>query len=221
MRVTIAAVLALLVGIVVGGYQARSELAEVTSEYEQQACETSPVPAALVAGMLGARAARNQDKSEVSQGDADAMKVKPVVTPSSGSGVSPAVDFEIDTEDAAGIDALADIMAIRTEQSREVLVEYADPTGSQLEEFDAVVGEMNDALTQLATDLGNQARSGNATRSSALVLTSDALNIIIDADNQIYSVFDADQLAGIEDVAIDPFSYVDASVLDAFTAGIE
>jgi hypothetical protein len=221
MRVTIAAVLALLVGIVVGGYQARSELAKVTSEYDQQECETSPVPAALVAGMLGARAARNQDKSEASKGGVDAMKVKPVVTPSSGPGMSPSVDFEINAEDAAGIDALADIMTIRTEQSREVLVEYADPTESQLEEFDAVVDEMNDALTQLAVDLGNQARSGNATRSSALVLTSDALNIIIDADNQIYSVFDADQLAGIEDAAIDPFSYLDASVLDAFTAGIE
>jgi hypothetical protein len=221
MRVTIAAVLALLIGIVVGGYQARSELAEVTAEYAQQDCEKSPVPAALVAGMLGARVARNQDKSEASKGDADAMKVKPGVAPSSDLSRSPSVDFELNTEDAAGIDALADIMTIRTEQSRDVLVEYADPTGSQLEEFDAVVDEMNEALTQLAEDLGNQARSGNATRSSALVLTSDALNIIIDADNQIYSVFDADQLAGIEDAAIDPFSYLDASVLDAFTAGLE
>lgn len=220
MRVTTAAVLALLVGVVVGGYQARSELAEVTAEYAQQDCDSSPVQAALVAGML-AGAARNKDNSEASKGDVDAMKVEPVVTPSSGPGMSPSVDFEINTEDAASIDALADIMTIRTEQSREVLVEYADPTEAQLEEFDSVVGEMNDALTQLAVDLGNQARSGSATRSSALVLTSDALNIIIDADNQIYSVFDADQLAGIEDAAIDPFSYVDASVLDAFTAGIE
>jgi hypothetical protein len=221
MRVTIAAVLALLVGIVVGGYQARSELAEVTAEFEQQDCEKSPIPAALVAGMLGARAARNQDNSQVSQDDVTDGLKNPTTGPSVEGRGSPAIALDINSEEGIDLDAIADIMTLRTEQSRDVLIEKTDPTAAQLEEFDAVIGDMNDALVQLAADLGSQARSGSATRSSALVLTSDALNIIIDADNQIYSVFDADQLAGLDDEVLDPFSYVESSVLDAFTAGLE
>ena len=225
MRTTIAAVFALLIGVVVGGYQARSELAEVTAEFEQQDCEESPVPAALVAGMLSARAARNQSNGQGqtpgsvsdSTGKADVPMEEPLLERSG----SPAVAFDINSDEGADLDALGDIMALRSEQARDVLIEQTDPTEAQLEELDAVIGEMNDALVQLATDIGAQAKAGSATRSSALVLTADALNVIIDADNQIYGVFDADQLSGLDDEALDPFSYVDASVLDAFTASLE
>ena len=224
MRITIAAVLALLVGVVVGGYQARSELADVTAELEQQDCDESPVPAALVAGMLGARAARNQSNEQpLASRSPDEMDRTdtPKDDPSFEGASSPSVAFDISAEDGADLDALGDIMALRSEQARDVLIEKTDPTQAQLEELDVVIGDMNDALVQLATDISAQAQSGSATRSSALVLTADALNVIIDADNQIYGIFDADQLAGLDDEALDPFSYVDASVLDAFTAGLE
>ena len=182
MRVTIAAVVALLVGLILGGYQARSELAEMTAEYEQRDCESNPMPSALVAGILGAGAARN--RAESAGETEDPLNEKPVqdLLPSSKNGGSAPVSVQIDADDIPeDIDALADIMTIRAEQSREVLMEHADPTASQLEEFDSAIGEMNDALAQLAIDLANQANTGTASRSTALVLTSDALNIIIDA----------------------------------------
>lgn len=125
-------------------------------------------------------------------------------------------DWEDFPEDG-GLDAVREAMQLRRTQAREALRQQAGAKEEQLDSVDAAVDGMNTQLQDLADRVfADIVEYGEPDRRQMLEFSSEALDIVIATDDAIRGSFEEDQLWDVEDPALDPFSYVDPTILDAF-----
>lgn len=106
---------------------------------------------------------------------------------------------------------------MRRTQARAALIQDAQPDPDQLQQFDGAVDDMNADLRSLAQDMADKVqREGQPSRHDLMLFASDALDVFITADNRMNGSLTPDQLAAVDDQSVDPFSYVDPSILDRF-----
>lgn len=227
MRALIAAALALLVGVVLGGFGPREELHEAErriAELEAQDC--SPALAGGLASLLAAGAARSAAAPPADTGDRpDAPPRSKREAESARPSAPPDAARPLDRPTPPGarggdrLDSARAAMDLRRAQARAALIEEAAPDDAQLDALDAAVDEMNDELFVLADEAMARLESGETPeRRDVMVFAADALDILITADERLASALDPEQRAAVDEAALDPFSYVDPGLLDLFSS---
>jgi len=212
MRYAIAAAVALVVGIVLGGLFPRAEVRELrsqVSELEERECRTPvgrelatlltrpPVPPPAPAPAPEAWEEPETDEPPPPPGETDV----------------PEPDFAPEE----GIEVMKEALELRRVQARAALLEDADPDDAQLGEFDAAIADMNVALREIAEDVVARVQDyGEPTRHEMMVFAADTLDVLIEAEERMVSTLDEEQLEQVEDASVDPFSYVDPALLDLF-----
>ncbi len=117
--------------------------------------------------------------------------------------------------DEEELEAFRTALELRRAQARAALREQVDPDDEQWESIDGAVEEMNDTLIGLGEELTEMLASGEEpTRRDAMEFTADALDALLDAEDRMRGALDEDQLAEMDDGALDPFSYIDPELID-------
>jgi hypothetical protein len=222
LKYAIAAVVALLLGLVLGGLGPRAEVRALNdriAELEKKDCK-SGVGAGL-ASMFGNRplmddVATGRRQLELpdppEEGPADEAEGAPAeegLVLDFGDGPT-----KVDSPEQAK--ALAkEALEIRRAAARAALEEDAEPDEEQMQQFDEAVAEMNASLMALAEEVVARAESGDVPeRRDMMVFAADSLDIMITAEDGIQASFTEEQLAAMEDGSVDPFSYVDPALVD-------
>jgi len=113
------------------------------------------------------------------------------------------------------IEAARTALELRRTQARAALLEHTDAEDEQLETFDQAVGNMNAVLLGMSDELGEMLDSGEEpARRDAMEFAADALDTLLAAEDAMRAAFGEDQLEGLPDSAVDPFSYVDPAIVD-------
>jgi hypothetical protein len=117
--------------------------------------------------------------------------------------------------DEEELEAFRTALELRRAQARAALGEQVDPDDDQWEAIDGAVEQMNDTLIGLGEELTGIIASGeDPTRRDAMEFTADALDALLDAEDQMRGALDDEQLADLDDEALDPFSYIDPELID-------
>jgi hypothetical protein len=223
--VAIAAV-ALIVGIVLGGLGPRAELREVRQTQAKVAAAPCPegpsVGADLAQFFGGARTMRPPPESP--QARVDRLQAENPAAAELALEIE-AAEAEAEAEVGEALRAAVEngeelelaraALELRAAQARAALVEQADPDRDQQQAIDDAYGEMNESLMDLAGELGDLVAEGREpTRREAMTFAADALDAMLAAEQQVEGALQADQLADLDDGAINPFSHVDPALMD-------
>ncbi len=118
-----------------------------------------------------------------------------------------------DVEEA--MEMAREAMDIRKAQAWAALEEQAGLDEDQMLAFQDAIDQMNDALMRSAEDLVETVTSGEEpTRREALMFADNVLGSIIETDDAIYEILDADQRAAVEEEVLDPLAYVEPDLVD-------
>lgn len=204
-RLLIAA-LALVVGAVIGAAPLRAEARRLQArieEVERRNCGPG------VGSDLG-RMLRGVGSSDPS------ARPKVILPPETDTDAPRVVESRPDPDERGRGRRMAKAaLELRRTQARAALEEQVSPSDAQLDSFDAAIDQMNGELTELADELAARLEGGEMpSRHDQLAFAADALDILVEADANLRASLDPDQLESVDDAAIDPFSYVDPSVLD-------
>lgn len=222
MRALIAAALALLLGVVLGGLGPREDLraaeARIT-ELEAKECER-PVAegfAALLAAGAASRGGPSGDRPEdpptpeAQREDGARPDAPPEEAPEADE---PRSDVPVSGE-ARSLDSARAAMEIRRTQARAAMIERADPDDAQLAEFDDALDDMNDELFGLADEVTARLAAGETPeRRELMTFAAEALDIVLVADERVQASLSEEQLEALDDAAVDPLSYIDPQILD-------
>ncbi|MCB9766434.1 MAG: hypothetical protein H6741_00355 [Alphaproteobacteria bacterium] len=231
MPYVIIAAIALVIGLVVGSAGPRAELRALEdrlAEAEAQECKPavgSELAALLTAGARGGRGAPRPPDDPRAEADRLAREnpeiardLEDIDARRDEARSQMREDLQDAAQDDEGLTAARTVLELRRAQARAALVERANPDGAQLDEIDAAVADMNDALYALADDIVVMLNEGQEpTRRDAMVFAADALDTMIVAEDRITGALDADQLEALEDGSVDPFSYVDPGLVDVLS----
>lgn len=114
------------------------------------------------------------------------------------------------------IEEAAELMDVRAAQARAALFEDIDPSDAQIEAIDAAVIAMNKDLAELAWRFVDDVREhGEPDRLEAMMVGSDALEVLIQTENAMLDSLSDDQIANLRRDGTDPSSFLDASLLEA------
>ncbi|GEM_PF-1143392 len=106
-------------------------------------------------------------------------------------------------------------LELRRAQARAALLEDSDAEDEQMEQFDTAVDAMNGVLLDLTEEMTEMVEGGREPgRREAMEFAADALDALLSAEDNMRSAFRPDQLAEVEDSAIDPFSHIDPAIID-------
>lgn len=125
-------------------------------------------------------------------------------------------DDEQALSDPQTIEAMRDAMDARRAQARQALREQAGASDDQLDAIDQVVDDMNAELRTLAEDFVDTVAGtgGEPGRREMMLFAADTLDVLIGAEDQLYSTLEEGQREGLDDEVLDPLSYVDGSVVE-------
>jgi len=220
MRILIAGMLGVLLGVLIGRVGPAQEISDLQAEHARIAegadCEAQTLGrdlAVLMGGGLHGMQAAPPTEPEFDEAELEELLLK-----AEEDAEVLGEEAEAGLREAAGDDelirALQAAVELRRNQARAALVEDADPSDDQLDELDAAVDDMNASLQGLAQDLVDMLEDGNAPgRRDAMVFAAEALDTMIDAEDRIWDSLDAGQRESVDDASIDPFSYVDQQLL--------
>ncbi|MCO4745071.1 MAG: hypothetical protein KC912_09800 [Proteobacteria bacterium] len=120
-------------------------------------------------------------------------------------------------EDGEGIEVMREAMELRRTQAREALKQAANADEEQLAAIDGAMGQMNDQLRDLAQRMVDDVvEYGEPDRRGTMEFAAEGLDIVLAADTAVRGALTEEQLWDVDDAAVDPFSYVDPSILDVF-----
>jgi hypothetical protein len=218
MRLVITAMVGLLLGGVIGRLGPASDLASLEAELAEARasadCETQSLGRDLAA-LMGSgldtpqRRAPPEPPVDLDAGEAEAEAMREEMT----GGLRR--EFGDDTE----LQVARTALALRKSQARAALVQDADPSDDQLADIDAAVDDMNASLEVLAQDLVDMFEEGGEPgRRDAMVFAAEALDTMIVTEDRIWDSLDDDQRDAVDDGAVDPFSYVDETIVDVLSA---
>jgi hypothetical protein len=212
------AVVALVVGIVLGAWQPRGELLAIRSDMDALKAERAKPCRTSAASNI--RALLHADGDALGHADAKPEPDEPAEDAAEGDDTDvPGAPPDTDAPPAAPRMTPEDVTAAldaRRAQARAALVEQADLDDEQMAAVDAAMDEMNRELAvQVGTFVDAAVSEGDIDRRSMMDLASGALDAVIDADDKMRTILPADVYAEIDDSAVDPFSYISADTLDA------
>ena len=118
--------------------------------------------------------------------------------------------------DPETLDAMRDAMELRRTQAEAALREQAGATEAQMQTVDQIADGMNTELHSLASEFVEtvQASGAEPTRHELMVFAADTLDVLLEAEEQMYGAFDAEQRAAVDEEATDPLSFVDGRVVE-------
>lgn len=223
MKQILAAAIALVIGLVLGGLGPRAQvrvLEDRVEHLEARDCSRGGGLGGGLATMLGERALNMPEAPPPSPSE---PPPEPARAEEAGAVPEPAVELGVELDDtgegAPDLGAVADMMEVRRAQAHQAMLEQVNPDEAQLEDFDRAMDEMNTSLATLAEELVHRVSTGEALdRRDSMVLAADALDVMIRAEDAISQTFSEEQREGTDPSALDPFSYVDASVVDRFAS---
>lgn len=114
------------------------------------------------------------------------------------------------------LSAARDAMALRQRQAWAALEEQARPNREQMADIESALDDMNAELRLLAEDFVARIRDGEPSRRDAMLFAADTLDVLLEADERLFSALDEDQRAALQEETLDPMSYVDPGLLDVF-----
>ncbi len=198
---------ALLVGLVAGGLGPRAEVRGLRAEIDAHEC--GPASGILGDWLLGGafppRGAPGPAPIVATPQPAVEVPGEPTEAPKEDTG-----RFEAPTD---GIAAMEDALSLRYTQARASLAEHA--SDGQMVDIDGVVATMNDDLAVLVEDFVHALDSGEGpSRRDMMVYAAETLDVMIRTEDELYDLLTAGQIAAMEDSALDPFSYIDPSLVE-------
>jgi hypothetical protein len=202
MRYVLAAAVALVVGIVVGGLNPRAEVRRLQAEavqMKEKECRS----------LLGSEIARAIQRGQ------DPAAPPPEPQPEGEPAPPPPAQADPEQEQEDDLAEGRTILAARRAQARAALLEGADRSPEQLEGFDAAVTDMNAELRALGEDLLARVRELGETppRSELYRYVADGLDVIIETDTRIRDAL-GEQAGEVDAESIDPLSHVDPALVD-------
>ncbi len=213
------AAVALVAGLVIGGLGPRQEarrLREALEAAPPAACDDRAEVSRQIAGVFRGRPIEDRlpeagARPDPEEGRRDRVVVQPSAE-EGGEGVEGAVVEPQDPEEAVRLAKQA--MELRRAQARQALVE-AGATEEQLSTVDAAMAKMNDQLVELTNEFVASVEEGvEPERREMMLFAADTLDVLITAEESLYSTFDEGVRAELDETALDPFSYVDGRVVE-------
>lgn len=217
----LAAVVALVIGLVVGGLGPRGELRRVEkklAELEERPCQ----------GRTGAEIAKIFQGRPWEEGKVKVPEPPPAPAPVDDAEEADEpeddggfrIEFNTDGSDSEPQDVgeamklAREALDLRHEQAMAALREDARPTPEQEEQLGRVLDQMNDDLIGLAEELRDQMELGEPSRRDAMLYAAETLDVFLTAEDDLRGVFDDDQIAALQEESLDPMSYVDPGLID-------
>ncbi len=211
---------AMVVGLVLGGWQPRQEARrwKALAEAAPTECTDRAEVARQLAGVFRGRPLDAGLPDEAGAAGAD----EPGAARPAGAEVVEGPDAEArpdpDPEPADPEEAVRlarEAVRLRRAQARAALVE-AGATDEQLAAIDAATERMNTELSALADEFVAGLDEGRPPdRREMMLFATDALDVLVTADDTLFSTFDEELRAELDPTALDPFSYVDESVVES------
>jgi hypothetical protein len=225
---------AIVVGVLLGGFGPRAEvrdLQERIREIEATPCTNQlGRDLALLMGQRGGRSGSQplpfddepmpggggRSAEEIAADNPEAAEIAREIDEASAEAedeIREAVREGLSDEEE--LEALRTALELRRALARAALGEQVDPDDGQWEAIDGAVEQMNDTLIGLGEELTGMLAAGDEpTRRDALEFTADALDALLDAEDQMRGALNDEQLADLDDEALDPFSYIDPELID-------
>jgi len=239
MKEILVAAVALLLGLVLGGIGPRSQIKVFEDKLdvrvrEAQNCQSgvgrdlaafmgsgvggSAAPAATESppGPAVAGAAADEVRpAPQAEAEAETDRADGLVVETAPSGDEGSEDEQGEEGREEKIAAARTALELRRTQARAALLEHTDADDEQLQTFDSAVESMNSVLLGMSDELSEMLEAGTEPgRRDAMEFAADALDTLLAAEDAMRGSFDEDQLDGLPDSAVDPFSYVDPDIVD-------
>ena len=113
------------------------------------------------------------------------------------------------------MDVARHALELRRTQALAALEQEGDLDDQQMEDFESTLDEMNRSIREMTEEMVDQLNDGEEpTRRQMMKFAADGLDVFIEADETLSEILDADQLENVPEESLDPFSYVDPSLLD-------
>lgn len=224
------AAIALFVGVALGGLGQRGDTRALESriaELEARDCDQranvvgEQIASALRGGAWqGQPAARPAPAPSPDEDPVPERSDAPDIT-GAGSDNGPAEAIVIGQEeegefDGEGLTQVMDAMDLRRTQARQALIEQANPTEGELQAFDTVIDDMNADLALLAEDFVESvdANGGEPDRRESMLFARETIDLMLDTEDAMFGAVGAD---GVDAEVLDPFMYIDGTVVEALS----
>jgi len=218
---------AFLIGSWVGGLPLRSTIRQLRADLDERQvneCQGDGVGREFASVFQGRPWEAGVDSpSPFEMKDEEEPPVVVVDTTSEDEEDGPNWEFNFDglDEDAEpqdveeAMEMAREAMDIRQSQAWAALDDQARLDDDQMGAFQDAIDRMNEDLMRSAEDLVATVSSGEEpTRREALMFADNVLSSIIETDDAIYEILDADQRAAVEDEVLDPLAYVEPDLVD-------
>ena len=220
-------IVGLVLGVAAGGVLPRAELRELQAQLDEaqsKACETDRGAigrefASALRGRPVSGAYDDRDVAAVEDGD------EPPAIDEDRPQTLEDIEREIEERSEAGASdeelsgLVLDAMSLRTTQARQAIEQDLAPTDEQWDQIDGAIDRMNDDLAALADGFAADFADGTIpNRRDTMIFAADTLDVLIEADDAIWSTLTPEQQDLAQEEAIDPLSHIDSSVLEPFMA---
>lgn len=209
MRSVLPAVVALVVGLLVGAWQPRGEVLALRAEVETLRLE-----------------ARRPRAGEAAQGIRSILRAPPVAEAAGAPEATGAPDAPAGEAAEArptpprrrpgpeDMKALRTGLDARAAQARAALIEQADLTDEELAEVDEAMAAMNEQLrAEVDAFVADALAAGEVDRRAMMELAAGALDVTIGADDALREALPEEVYLTLDEAVVDPFSYVDGTVV--------
>lgn len=222
------AVIALVMGIVVGAWQPRGELLAMRTELDAMKTAGGKPCRASAADSLrdllrapgatgsGGRTVRNVAPTDAPAppDDAGAPEGEPVPEGELDPN-APSIALSDEEAMAQGQEAMRAALDARRAQALAALTEQADLEEADVAAVNAAMKQMNDELSvQVDAMVTEAVQDGEIDRREMLEFAAEALDVVLAADDRMRDIIPPEVYAEIDASAVDPLSYLSGATLD-------
>jgi len=207
----IGVVLGAMLGALPYAYQVQGRNEKI-AELEQRDCIPSPFAGAVTQMIAPKPTIPKEDGEPDPFGLDEPAEVGGPGSPSSAPPLS-TPGAAANAPDPAMVETVETAIAMRRAQARAALIEDVDPTDEQLAALDDAMETMSGELNVLAQDfVKHYQEKGEPSRRDMLVFAAEAMDVLIDAEDQMASILTEEQREMASPEAIDPLSWLDPSI---------
>jgi len=222
------AVIALVIGIILGSWQPRGELLQARQEMDElraKAKSSDCRGGRAIDGIRDILHARTPDPGPDASADADAKRPgfhfqagdKPN-SPSADAGGGPDAPPATPEEVQKQVAAMKAALDARRSQAMAALEEQADLSDEQSTAVDSAMADMNAQLKAEVDALVATANDGDVIeRRDLMEFAANSLDTVIAADDKLRDIIPAEVYDTLDAETIDPFSYLSGDAVDSLS----